>query len=294
MATFLERLGTLKPSWSGILAGAFVALGTMITLHLLGMAIAFTALPEKPQGSVMWLAVWSLVVPILSLAIGGLVAGRLSGAVTRLGGALHGAASWGFSLVVGLIVLTMVLGIGVRSVTGVGGAVANTAGAVASGVGEAINPSQIAQTLGLSAQDLLAPINRSRAQQGKPPLTVDQLQAALQDAANTALRQGRLDQDVLVGALVRNTAIDRQTAQQLAQDISNRLAAVGPALNQALNTMFNAMAIWTWFAFGSALISLVTAMAAAAGAVSRAQRRVVEEARERLPPFAGPPQEVHT
>jgi hypothetical protein len=55
----------------------------------------------------------------------------------------------------------------------------------------------------------------------------DQLHAALQDVANTSLREGRLSQQTIVGALSRHTAMNRQEAEQVAQQVENQWNQTG-------------------------------------------------------------------
>ena len=91
----------------------------------------------------------------------------------------------------------------VRGVTGL-------VGGVASG-GKSMQGA--ASLLNIDRSDLLAPVNRRLQAQGMPPVTGAQLQAAMQDVANTALKQGQLSQQTIVAALARHTAMNQQEAQ---------------------------------------------------------------------------------
>ncbi len=77
-----ERVSTtdVRPikriSWPAVFGGTMVALGTMILFMLFGLAIAF--LIGRPRGIQAWSVIWYLVTAIVSLYIGGWVAGRLS------------------------------------------------------------------------------------------------------------------------------------------------------------------------------------------------------------------------
>src|SRR5256714_12650325 len=84
-------------SWGAIFAGAIIALATQLLLTLIGTAVGLATLnPATGQnpssttlgiGAVIWLVISSL----LSLFLGGYVAGRLGG---TFNGWLHGLATW--------------------------------------------------------------------------------------------------------------------------------------------------------------------------------------------------------
>jgi hypothetical protein len=81
-----------------------VALGTMILFVLLGLAIAF--LIGSRGGIQAWSVIWYLVTAIVSLYIGGWVAGRLSGSPDRRGSQLHGLVTWGLTTLATAFFLT--------------------------------------------------------------------------------------------------------------------------------------------------------------------------------------------
>jgi len=285
------KLGTFRLSWGAILGGAFLAIGLMILLHLLGLAIGLTAVDQSPGGAGIWIAVWALIVPILAIFLGGLLSGRAAGATNRRGGAMNGLVVWGFSTFVGIILFASAITSVIGTAASVGGTVASAVGSALGAVGN-INFSQAGRALGVTAQDLLQPINQARAARGLPPLTVGQLQAALQDAVNTSLQEGRVNREILVGALADNTAVSRDTAEQIAGRVEQQVSQIGAGVASAADTALDTLAWYTWFGFISSLLSLLAGLLGGALGVSRAQRRTMVEARERAPFVTGQPTEV--
>lgn len=95
----------IELSWRSILAGVVSGLAIWVMLYTLGVAIGMTAIdpsaPNTLQTTGWFGGIWTLVAPIVALFIGGLVAGRGAGAVTRGEGALHGLVTWGLTILIG-------------------------------------------------------------------------------------------------------------------------------------------------------------------------------------------------
>jgi hypothetical protein len=124
-----------RVSWGALFAGFFFGFAAWMLLLALGAGIGFTAFDARDvgqwQGFGIGFGIWGVIAAIVSFFFAAWIAARLSQADSRPAGMLHGAALWGFMLVVGLWAATM--------------AVARTAGAAASAVGTA------AQTAGQAA-----------------------------------------------------------------------------------------------------------------------------------------------
>src|SRR5690349_15272686 len=86
-------------SWGAIFGGAVAALSVWALLYALGLAFGLSAVDPRNPGSLrasgIFTGIWSLVTPIIALFVGGAVASRGAGIVTRAGGALHGLVVWG-------------------------------------------------------------------------------------------------------------------------------------------------------------------------------------------------------
>jgi len=215
-----------KLSWGAIFGGAFVALGIWMLLFALGLALGLSSVDPSNPGSArsagIGTGIWSLIVPLIALFVGGMVASRTTGAMDRVGSALHGAVLWGVTALAGVIVMGMVISSLLGAVLNVGkAAVGATGAAIAGAASQGAQAGKAASLFGLNADDALAPVNQRLRQEGKPAITSDQLQAATKDVLNTAVQQGRLDRELLVNSLARDTSLSRQDAE----DIANRVEA---------------------------------------------------------------------
>jgi hypothetical protein len=132
-------------SWSAIIGGIAIALVTMLALNMLGLAVgaatvnpATDATPIEPglgTAGMIWLAASNLI----SLFLGGYVAGRMSGLANDTDGAIHGLVTFGAVVLLGLTVATTAVGnlantvinAAAQTVSTVGQAAANVAPEVA-------------------------------------------------------------------------------------------------------------------------------------------------------------------
>ena len=91
----------LKVSWGGIFGGVMVAVGLLLLLAALGVAIGITAV--DPQGTQLGrlgvsAAIWTGVSLLLALFLGGLVASRLGATYDRTTSFFEGFLVWIVSL----------------------------------------------------------------------------------------------------------------------------------------------------------------------------------------------------
>jgi hypothetical protein len=120
-----------RARWGALFAGLFVGTGTLFLLLTLGAAVGFTAV--DPRNFDSWknagigVGIWGGVAAIAASFFAAWVAGRLSSAWTRLGGALHGIALWGLSWTVTLWLGAMLVGGVVRGAAGAAGTAASAA-----------------------------------------------------------------------------------------------------------------------------------------------------------------------
>lgn len=286
-----------KLSWGAIFGGTFVALGVWILLYALGLALGLSAVdPEDPasaRSAGIGTGIWSLIAPLIALFVGGLVASRTAGVVNKTGGALHGAVLWGFTTLVGVIVMGMALSSLLGTVFRVG---TTAVGAVGSAISQG-QPGQLARTFGLDAQDALAPINQRLQEQGQPPVTVEQLQAATRDVLNTAIRQGELDRELLVSSIAENTALSRQDAEQVASRIESQwnqaqaqVGQLGQQVQQGALQAADTTGRVFWGLFFALLLGLASSLLGATLGVSKRQRFY---AGGTLTPPVGPRREVY-
>ena len=108
-----------RVSWGPIFAGAICTLGCLVLFTLLGAAIGFTA--HETVNDVAP-AVWVPVSWVLSMFLGGVVAGRLVGCERRIEAALHGLTAWALTL----IMIVWLVGVGIGGAFGMVGQAATT------------------------------------------------------------------------------------------------------------------------------------------------------------------------
>lgn len=167
-------------SWGAIFAGLVMATALQITLTVLGAAIGLTALEGKDSGKAFGIGagIWALLVPLVTLFVGGMTAGRL--ATTRDGkeSFIHGALVWALSL----LLATWLIGTGASRL--IGGTL-NLAGNIgSSAVGAA---GEIASRPGLDVSDVQGAASRARSEAAERGITE---QAVRERAAQARQRAG--------------------------------------------------------------------------------------------------------
>jgi hypothetical protein len=155
--------------WSAVLAGAFVALGIWFVLHLVGMGIGLIAIDPRDTSTLrsvgLGKGIWSLVAPLFALFLGGLVAARVAGPISRLVGAIHGAVLWSLATIAAVFSVVWIAG-------ALAGGVGNAATTAAHAAGVDIG------ALGFRGDELVGPMNERLQAEGKAPVTAEQLTAA--------------------------------------------------------------------------------------------------------------------
>lgn len=133
MATTMERvavsdgsgIGLERASWGALFAGLFVGTGTLFLLLALGAAVGFTAVDPRDfdswKNAGIGVGIWGGVSAIVAAFFSAWVAGRLSAARTRVGGALHGIALWGLTWAVTMWLGAMLVGGAVRGAASAAG-----------------------------------------------------------------------------------------------------------------------------------------------------------------------------
>jgi hypothetical protein len=292
----LRALSAERPwrfSWGAVIAGAVISLGLWMLLHVLGMGAGLTAIDPDDMGSLrgvgMGTGIWSLIVPLVAMLLGGFAAAKVAGPVTRMGAAVHGAALWSLATLVGTMLVVSL----VSSILGGAARVGSQAiGAAGRAVSDA--PADVLGQAGISTDDLLAPVNERLRAAGKPPITAEQLGAVTRDALRTAVREGRLDRDVLTTSLAQNTAMTEADAREIATTLEGRYQRQASELRRDAEQAGSA-ALQAAETTGKGLIGLFFAMllglAAAIGGtllgVTRAQLAVAERASARAERLVG-------
>jgi hypothetical protein len=105
-----------RVSWGAVFAGLVIATALQVVLTVLGAAIGLTALDGEDSGRAFGIGagLWAILVPLVTLFVGGMTAGRLANVRDRADGFIHGALVWGLSL----LLATYLLGTGASRVLG--------------------------------------------------------------------------------------------------------------------------------------------------------------------------------
>lgn len=286
--------GSSSPiSWAAIFAGAILSVGLWILFHVIGLAAGLTSIDPHSPGSLraagIGTGIWSVIASIIALFIGGVAAGRIAGRIDRMGEALHGAVLWSLTTIAALALIVSTAGMLLQGAARVGGAVAGAAGGLSSWA-ESSDP---IGALGLDAKDLLAPMNRQLHEQGKPAITPEQLQSAVQTAAKTAVRQGRFDRGLLKSALASNTALSNAEVEDLATQIEQRVRSFSERAETTALQAAESTGKGLWWVFGTLLLGLIAAVGGAMLGDSLPQGRVIKRELRREMPL-GQPSHVHS
>jgi hypothetical protein len=296
---FAAPVPVVKLSWAGLFGGIVVAVGLWLLLTALGLAVGLSSVSPSDSMNAMrnlgiGTGIWSLVVSIVALFVGGLVASRTSGILDRPAGAIHGAVLWALATVLSI---ALVGGI-VRNV--VRGAF-NTAGLALNAVTEQGGPG-IGQAMGLGlgtgidTDDMTTTINERLRAENKPAMTPEQLQSITQ---STTLRDGHLDKESFASTVSENTGLSRSGARDAANRVDQQMQSSGPALpsEQDLKTgaihAADAVGHAMWWVFLGMLLGLVAAVLGSTLGVSRRQRIAAGVAGERHIPVLREAHPVH-
>jgi hypothetical protein len=133
--------------WGPILAGLVTALSTQLVLSALGVAIGMSSIggsgaPRSEAGGVATgIGIWSIVSLLISLFVGGWIAARAAGRMSRNAALLNGAILWASTLALSAWLLS-------SGVTGAFGLVASNADSLINQVPQ----TPVTPTPGISAQ----------------------------------------------------------------------------------------------------------------------------------------------
>lgn len=123
-------------SWGAVFAGAVVAVAVQLMLSVLGIGVGASTINAQNSASPvaglgLGAGIWFLISALISVYIGGWVAGKLAGVPTRSDGALHGLITWALATLALFYLLTTsvgaVLGSTASFLSGAAGVVSETA-----------------------------------------------------------------------------------------------------------------------------------------------------------------------
>lgn len=124
-----------RVSWGSIFGGVVTALAVSFLLSLLGSGLGLSAVDistaDAPDGLGTGMLIYTGLSVLISLALGGYVAGRLSVAE----GCVHGFLSWAVTVLLAVILSGMLVNSAFNAASSIAGSVVSATGSVASGAG---------------------------------------------------------------------------------------------------------------------------------------------------------------
>jgi hypothetical protein len=275
-------------SWAAIFGGAVAALAVWVLLYAFGLAVGLSTVnPDDPgslRSSGIFTGIWGLIAPLVALFVGGMVAGRVSGVLEKGSDLIHGLLMWGMTTLIGTWMVFNVLGSLVSGVAAAGKAAAQAGGMAAGALVEgAQGAAGLPAALGVNVDDALTPLNQRLQAEGKPSITAAQLENTIRDSTQRAVREGRVDRDMLVQSIARNTALGQTDAEELAARletqinqartrIADRAESVGEAARGGALKAADATGKAFWGVFGALLLGLVAAIGGARVGMMRGRR----------------------
>ena len=163
-------------SWGAIFAGTFTTIAIMLVLSLIGMGVGLSTIDPKsgdnPSGQAIGIGavVWWAVSSLISMWIGGMVAGR---AAASFSGYLHGLITWATVTLLSLLLLSSAIG-----------------GALAGATGLAQFATNLMPQLRDRANAAISTVADQAAQPGNNPANNPQVQEQARDTAQKATKGG--------------------------------------------------------------------------------------------------------
>jgi hypothetical protein len=267
--TLDERTNILPPQgprvrWAGVMSGFFVAIGVLMMMGALGLAIGVTALGdpraatgETASGLGMGAGVWAFVTMLVAFFLGGMVSTKVTDRPDRPGALIHGVLVWVLFSLFTVWMIASGISLGLSGLFGAFSGLARGATtAVAAGGGDLV------QTLGLNdpnrVMEKLDDPTTASTLAAATGMSTDEARAALGDLR--ARVQAVRDDPARVAAEVRDFL-----AQYAERAKQQALAAAAKAQRGAK--------IGSWITFGSMVVGLGVSIAGAMGGVPSFRRR---------------------
>jgi len=238
---FLARDG-MKVSWGGVFGGVLVAIGLLILLTALGVAVGITAAdPGQTDAGTLGTAtgIWAGVSLLVALFIGGLVSTKTGAISDRTTGFFEGALVW----VVSILLMMYLASTGASMI--MGGATRLLGGAAQAATGA------------MQSTDLSGSVDQI-VQRLKDPKTAQQI------ARTTGMEQAQVQQTLSRTAerVEANRDDPKKAAAEAKQGMAQLMqnAKSSGALEQKAEEVKPAASRGAWIAFGGLLLSLAAAV----------------------------------
>jgi hypothetical protein len=224
-------------TWGAVFAGVVVALVVQMLLSLLGMGIGMgTINPMEESNPFSGLGtgalIWWVISMLISLFIGGWVAGRLAGMPKASDASLHGVLMWSVFTLVSVYLLTTAVG---GIISGVGGALGKTLSSAGQGI-SSVAPDlkdQIkkkAEQSGINIDEM-----KQQAQdmvQGGDPQTKKQMGDMAEKLFKNGGKMSQADHEKAVGLIMEQTGKSREEATQQVDKLASTMQKGKAKLDQ--------------------------------------------------------------
>lgn len=249
--------------WSGVMSGLFVAIGVLLIMGALGLAIGVTALgdPRAATGDTasnlgMGAGVWAFITMLVALFLGGMVSTKVTDRPDRPGAVIHGILVWVLFSLFTVWMIASGVSLGLSGLfSAMSGLASGATTAVAAGGGDLV------QTLGLNDSNQVM-------QKLDDPTTTSTLAAAT-GMSNEEARAALVD-------LRSRVEMVRDDPARVAAEVRNFLAQYSErAKQQALLAAAKAQRgakIGSWITFGAMVVGLGVSIAGAMGGVPSFRR----------------------
>ena len=240
-------------SWGAIFAGLFVALGIFLTLQILGAGIGLSTISltgrevSSPSALGWGAAIWTFIFGLVSLFVGGWVAGRLAVQPNRTERVLHGFTVWALFYVVVFWVVT-------TAASAVAGGGLSLLGKSISATGQAAGSPAAQQII---QQELAGITGAGTAQQGEQG---QQSGTNLASAFGNYFQGNQTPQDKqqLAQAISQQTGKSQAEANQMIDNMQQKLQQAKQTTEQAANVTGGTL-------IGLAIAMIIDAIAAMIG-----------------------------
>lgn len=254
---FVPPLGP-RVRWGGVMSGFFVAIGVLMIMGALGLAIGVTALGdprtatgETASGLGTGAGIWAFITLLVALFLGGLVSTKVTDRPDRPAAVMHGALVWVLFSLFAVWMIASGISLGLSGLFGAVGELARGATtAVAAGGGDLVqamrlnDPNRVIETL------------------DKPETA-----STLATATGMSAEEAR----TTLGNLRSRVEAVKDDPARVTAEVRNFLAQYSErAKQQALATAAKAQrgaTVGSWVTFGVMVVTLAVSIAGAMGGV---------------------------
>ncbi len=276
-------------SWGAIFAGAAVALGIMVLMGLLGLAIGAGSInPGEEQNPLDGLGtgtiIWWIITSLVALFVGGRVAGQLAGFPSRNTAMVHGLTVWAlatfFTVWLASTAFSTIAGGAISMVSSAARGVGTVAGAVAPDSLPSAETGRMAQqarqdVAGLAQQAGITEADAEAAQQVVEDTARNIVTSPgdIGSEVNTMIDDlfrgegavvSQAERDRLVQAVAERTGVTPAEAEQTVDAWVAQTQNVGQAIESGADEVTDALSAAAWGAFATSLAALIAAIIGAA------------------------------